>query len=357
MKDLTDVSEFTEPVVVPEGFDSHDTLAEFIEALAQALANRTRYLKDQVGDYALKSTSNTFADVQIINTPAGVVDLPILSTQGKPEDATGLPLNRWKLELAFPMKGSAWSGIFTGQPPYGMAFVTNARWNVPAQQWRQLDAAYPSAALISTTGSVNGLFLFSYVPAGASGWTDWPTASADLIAGRDIGAGREFIYPAARLRTQPILLADVSGPASFPATGGVSMWLPEAFSVPALQWPIRLPFNPNAETRLGIVEIVVQQALGTSSWTAQLIGRHGAVWTAAPGIPTPPTPITIPASPVSVPGGGLKLLQIDASAQVIAADHDWCLEMRMTDTIDHTTDRVLAIRMRDWRDPGPINTL
>ena len=41
MKDLIDVSEFTEPVTVPEGLDTHDTLAEFIEAIVSGKSGFT----------------------------------------------------------------------------------------------------------------------------------------------------------------------------------------------------------------------------------------------------------------------------------------------------------------------------
>lgn len=60
---LTEADAFTTPISVPDGTDTHNTAANVVAALAQALANRTKHLNDHV---AYKDVANTFSAAQTI---------------------------------------------------------------------------------------------------------------------------------------------------------------------------------------------------------------------------------------------------------------------------------------------------
>jgi hypothetical protein len=69
MKDLTDVDEFSGPIIVPEGLDSRSDAADVVEAALQRVANRTHYLNQRTAKLA---AANTFAANQQINGSLGV---------------------------------------------------------------------------------------------------------------------------------------------------------------------------------------------------------------------------------------------------------------------------------------------
>lgn len=369
-KNIVDVDTFTDPVVVPEGIDTHDTLAEFMEAFVQALANRTRWSKNIIDHVARVDVVNTFAREQIINTAVadGNVDTPILTTQGKPGDAingvTPMPNNRWKLILSAPTKGDAWSGIFVGQsptpgvavPPDGAAMTNNARWHVGSQKWRQLDPAYPSTAMIGGSGK----FVFSFIPAGVSEWTEWPTnAGGDVVAGGNIAAGAEYIYSVSRIRARsPVRLSDVGGNAYVErSTGYVGLDRSDLGPTAAVAtWPIRI--SPLGAT--GVIEILVNQTdgSGVNYFQAWLLIRQWA------GGTSDPTVSLVPVSPdpgVSSPGAGNKVLTISPGIAGIAAEGAE-LELLITGAGPsgsgiEAADRIKAISLVNWFDHGPRNVL
>lgn len=62
MKVLTETNTYDPTVTVPEGVDSRNTAAEDVEAIAQVLADRTKYLKDQVDTKVARlASANTFS--------------------------------------------------------------------------------------------------------------------------------------------------------------------------------------------------------------------------------------------------------------------------------------------------------
>jgi len=138
-------------------------------------------------DAALKSEQNTFAKTQIINVENAEPYLPLLTTTQKIADWVPNPANRWKRIIEIPTQGDAHASIYVGQFPDGAAMVNNARWDVGAAEWRQVDTAYPSTGMVGG----NGQYRVSFVPAGtATGWADWPTDSgADFIASGNLLAG------------------------------------------------------------------------------------------------------------------------------------------------------------------------
>lgn len=65
---ITETAVFTPTVTVPGGFDSRVDAAEVVEAIAQALANRTRFIKAITDHVARVDTVNTFALLQTFTT-------------------------------------------------------------------------------------------------------------------------------------------------------------------------------------------------------------------------------------------------------------------------------------------------
>ncbi len=68
---ITETPTFTATVTVPDGTDSRVNAAEVVEAIAQALANRTRALKAVTDNAAIKNAANTFTALNTFN--AGLV--------------------------------------------------------------------------------------------------------------------------------------------------------------------------------------------------------------------------------------------------------------------------------------------
>lgn len=339
-KNIVDANTFTDPIVVPEGIDTHDTLAEFMEAFVQGLSNRTRFIKNIVDHIARVDVVNTFVREQIINAIVGSVDTPILTTQGKPGDAvdggTAYPDNPWKLIFAAPTKGSAWSAIYVGQAPYGLLIANNARWHVPTQRWRQLDATYPSTALISTPDG----FVVSRIPAGVADWQPWPNAGAgtgDLFAGASVVAGLDFGYVLPRVRVSPIHMSDVSG--SYFLDGDGSIGLRTFDAGDHIRFPIRVPVGG----KLPAVQALVIQG-AADRWRLDVVERH----VGAPLSVTTPTEVLHVGSSSSVVGAN-TLIGFDASAITVQPDYEYYARVRG----GGASDRILRVLAVNWTDPGP----
>lgn len=73
---IVDVDTFTDPVVVPVGTDSRNDAAGDVETLSQALANRTRNLKNRLDTndttHARRDTTNTFALGQTFSSTVSI---------------------------------------------------------------------------------------------------------------------------------------------------------------------------------------------------------------------------------------------------------------------------------------------
>jgi hypothetical protein len=71
---LTEADVFTTPISVPDGTDTHNTAANVVDAIAQALANRTKHLNDHA---AFKDVANTFTAPQTIPNIAGSLAIEV----------------------------------------------------------------------------------------------------------------------------------------------------------------------------------------------------------------------------------------------------------------------------------------
>lgn len=170
-KNITEVSTFSTPIVVPEGTDSRNLAAENVEAIAQALGNRTKYIADNAG--FKNGSTNTWQYGQAID-PASAATFRLTSTKTPHDHAN--PANKWGSIMRFAMAaGAANIAMYVGDGTSGqLAFTINASWNDATQQWHQEESTRPSYALIvDPTGELH----YYKVPSGTgANWTSWPTA-------------------------------------------------------------------------------------------------------------------------------------------------------------------------------------
>lgn len=220
-KNLTETSNFDSPIVVPLGSDSHSTLAEYIEAIAQKLTNRSKWLQDIV------ARTNTWATQQLFDT-AQNPDMPYIISSRHPGECnvtgTPEPANPWRMFAKFP---SGVPNVFVrlywgGGVTEGFFAITyNAYWRPHNQRWRQEDAgAYSFGVLV---GGLASMFV-SKDPASA----DWLTsawqklgevqardfhAANDVIADNQISCN-SYYYVDSQARKEQLPLSSAFGPVS-----------------------------------------------------------------------------------------------------------------------------------------------
>jgi hypothetical protein len=154
-------------------------------------------------DAALKSAANTFTQPQAIardnadGSPAldfssARSDIALIGSARAPAEHPSKPTNVWKLIGRFKRAGGAYAFMYVGSDPAygGTLVVTNAYWDVAAQQWNQENAAIASTAL-----DVQADKVVSWTKAAGSG----PWTNAQWSAGR-VDAG-DFVYAPALDRT------------------------------------------------------------------------------------------------------------------------------------------------------------
>jgi hypothetical protein len=255
-KTLTEASSFDASVVVPEGGDSRATAAESVEALAQSLANRTRYLYDNLataGSAASLGATQTFTGINTftdaINAEVTANDVPLLVTH---QMALSF---KWKLLFTFKLGGGNYVNQYAGFDYTGLGSyisTVNATWNPTTLRWHQITNTAPSVAIIQTAYG----FRSAWRAAGAADWLDWlddyvDVPIADALAVID---GIAWLAP------------DVSWPSGAPTTllsytvvGGV--WGSTSTSRGGtLVFPLRMPHG----SRLDKLTVVHQQPSGTS---------------------------------------------------------------------------------------------
>lgn len=169
---IENASSYPATVTVPEGGDTHATLAESIEAIAQALADRTAWLK------AILGRANVWTWTQLWDT-AQNPDVGIFESARTPLECnvtgTPAPANPWRRICKLPtgmvpgMNVALYWGIGA---EFGYLLATyNAYWRPHNQRFRQEVASEPSFALLVTGESVSMV----RVPAGTADWSEWNT--------------------------------------------------------------------------------------------------------------------------------------------------------------------------------------
>jgi hypothetical protein len=313
---ITDVDAFTSPVVVPDGTDSHTVLAEYIAAIAQALANRTRNLLNGLATTnataaalaahaAYTDVANTFTVApQTVND--NNANRPILTTTKTCNDDPTSP-NLWKRILEFPTPDAGKWRLYTGKLGGDEQFTItmNAGWAAGAQHWSSDDTGQASIAVTFGLGSYEGMRI-ARRPAGAGTWTDWNftgggsgnlvvnnqiLAGSDIVAGGDVTAtniskaGNTFDYSPAQTNAPKIVnlghLVCTVGTYVPPAVGGGGY---ERILVNANGDKYRFPIElPRGAVLTELKAIIIRSGAGGISVTARK--NSGFNWSSA-GTPT-----------------------------------------------------------------------
>lgn len=217
-KNLTETSNFDTPIVVPLGSDSHSTLAEYIEAIAQKLTNRSKWLQDIV------SRTNTWAIQQLFDTGQNP-DMPYVISSRHPGECnvtgTPEPTNPWRMFAKFPTGVTDVNvRLYWGSGAEGhFAIVYNAYWRPHNQRWRQEAAgSYSFAVLVGGLGTS----FVSKDPA-SSDWlsVDWQQAAsvnANAVDVATVNASESYVgsyyYTGSQAKVQQLQLSSAFGPLS-----------------------------------------------------------------------------------------------------------------------------------------------
>jgi hypothetical protein len=188
-----------------------------VEAVAQALANRTQFLKaglDALSDVARRGADNEFSGRntfdQNINFAVLSATDPLIGTGVQANDDPDHGSNRWKHILDVKCSGgghhlhmySGTDATITGPATYGaFVIVYNAYWDIAAQLWHKHDTSKAASAVIWHLDRVR----FGAQPFdGAVTWADWangPITALNLWVS-------DFLLARALTVTDDIVLAD-----------------------------------------------------------------------------------------------------------------------------------------------------
>lgn len=348
---LTEVDAHTTPIAVPDGIDSRSNAAEVVEALAQALANRTNRLNLHA---ALKNVANTFtAGPQEVNVTDSLLAALVTRTTAADDAASG---NKWKAVLGFAIGGAGgdyvnvYAGIKTG--PGQFVITINAEWNTSDQLWHQIDVSLTSFAVILLT---TGMFL-SRRAAGAPAWSSWPAGAGDLTVGGDvtaygalavvgaiastsagISANGEYTFSTPRTRTNtPIPVTSSAGTNVDPTTNDLVI-SSGAFGEVTLRLPVGDVIN-------GIDVAHYQATAGQNIF--QLVKRVVNY-----GSPGATTLVTIGTAGTGTASSGYKVTTVATGAHTILAGTEYMLLWGGVDP----ADRLQGARIASWSANGPAN--
>lgn len=349
--DLTEVEEFTEPLTVPEGADWMDLAAETIQDLAQGLANRTRSLLARA---ALKAVQNTFDVGQLFAEPNGETAL-IRATKG-PHDQPSRPANPWKRILTGPTNdGSAHVSLYIGDGTEGYAAIAiNAWWRASdaTPKWRQDNNTRPSVLVVLLA---NGLEV-KRKEAGEADWTSWDAEnvglSADYLLGQnaiiqnDVAIFGDFVFAndggQGKQLTSSFNLRHCSGDVRL-HNGAV-----KSLTGDRVVWALRVPTGD----KFGTLQVMHVQTTAVGD-RFTVTKRTGAVWSGSITAPSNTTVQTLTGAAAT----GTYVKSFDLSALSL----DWT-----TDDVELSWEplgfspggednRVVAIRMANWRNKRPRN--
>jgi len=362
---LTPVDAFTLPISVPDGIDTHNTAANVVAAIAQALANHTAYLKARYDTNTGKLDSvNTWVHKQFIDTVDN--EEPMISSQ-LTSIVSGFPDSAWRLFCEFFVYGTVKVRMYWGQNDSDSAgafcITLNALYSTDTSDpWYADEASQPSFALfmhqtrlrtaVKTNGDLHWDWVFKgaidvgHIDATSVVSTGDVTAGDDVIAGDDVTAGGEFLYTGTHARTGGLTLADVYGAYKRLTSGGIAIdtTVPDPLQLAA--WPIRLPVG----SVLGDVELIVFQ----SSVDQILISLQiREIDFSTPGA----TSVTTPASVLASTSLGYKKLTLVIGGTTVDANKEYQVIFQTNSGLSPgvANDYVSGIRMLDWEDPGPTN--
>lgn len=349
---LTPVDAFTTPVTVPDGTDTHTLLAEFIEAIAQVLTNRTHYLNLHA---ALKTAANVFtaAPQEVSVNDAELAAL----VQRKTCRDDSHPGNVWKNFVGANVGGgSGYVNIYAGDKDGESQFIIaiNAVWSTADQEWSQDDVNSDSFALLFD--QVGGLRT-SKKSDHSSPWATWPDDSGGNVSlGGDLQAFAALLqtgnaefgftvpatgdYGYSPVRTRTSVLGG-----GFARAGGHSGGNGCVVTDGTRSFCYIDLVRPHTAT-MGIFEAVHFQNT-TTPGVFHLAER--TINFASPAAATE-TYLVTDTGPAST---GYKLASLDLSGVTF----DPAKEYRIIWHPGDAGDTLEGYRMRDWEDLGPVNTL
>lgn len=192
---LIEVDAFTTPIAVPDGADSRNNAAEVVQALAQALANRTNRLNihapfkdvDNVftGHNTFDALTSILANIESAATDATLGAFVVRTTCDDDAHAG----NKYKYVASFQVGGGGgvYVNIYSGTRAStadgeGQFLITiNAVWDVAGQHFFKDSAGDAAFALIFNMAT--GALSWS-IRNGPGNWTDWDVpGTATLTAG------------------------------------------------------------------------------------------------------------------------------------------------------------------------------
>jgi hypothetical protein len=174
MKTLSEAETFDADIVVPEGSDDMDSHAQDLEAFAQKLTNRTRYLQARKGTLA---GDNTWTGDNIFSDLLRVEGTAVVQPDGSNQAGVLVERNAHAFQEIVAARSTATSGdyvrLYSGSSPStvgALLLVVNARWE-NGVGWSRTIPGRDSTALIMRDGDVRVV----RKPSGdASPWASWP---------------------------------------------------------------------------------------------------------------------------------------------------------------------------------------
>lgn len=378
---LTDVDNFTTPITVPDGADSRNNAAEVVEAIAQALANRTFALLTHAAFHDspnhFSGGSSTFDEV--INATIGMATSNPVASEASltvftsPDDDVA-PGNKWKLIVQALLGGAAadamvWTGIPAGEAQ--MLITINALWDPTTQQWSQQTAALHSFALMLSHA---GLTTFSRVDSGSGAWSSWPVtgntevraqtlqakgsvnADADvnaivnLTAGGDCTVVGDFLYSALRTEFRAINIASGVAFGSEPTVTGATAeaYFSGQYWAIGDQGIVVFPVDAPIDGTLGITRVMLQYTGGTTvGYTVELVRKHSISF----GTPTLPIEQIVDSAAASIPATSTAVVTLDWGGLTVNKDETYSVRV-IGDTGATQTFLARALQFQSSR-PGP----
>lgn len=189
---LTEADTFTPTITVPDGSDPGSNRSGDVEAIAQALANRTKNLNDHGAKF---DATNTWEQPQ--NIDIDQADSPFLRTTKDAGDHAGSPANIWKSQFEWLLTDGTYARLYSGAGGVdgNWLLTTNAEWHPGAAQqyWTKDDDAVESNVLRAFNGELH----WYGKAAGAGSWTSsgWDTTRGVMRVGDQLHANGGLVAP------------------------------------------------------------------------------------------------------------------------------------------------------------------